>query len=377
MSGLMPSITIERPTPIGGRFAFVDYGVEAEPWHERYLFEVLDGTRVVIITPDEDVYVEDFRVGPGHFRTLRLLPPRGRSVPRGLGVTHDQPVYRFKSHLILPRTMAKAQKLYDAEKKKLERPSRPPDAEVPDEDEEEEEEEDEEDEDEPAFDADAADKAIKRPGGQWIVIGCSDASKVGKPADFSGDLAFARFDGNLGYVVGTDGLVQSVEFSLDADFGKYVRARKKAWAEADPNATPTDDDDARTLPILWSANGYRVRGFAEASRLMEVSEMDEKDFPLEGPRSSSWFLTAMANAGTTPLSRHGKWVTESGVGADSRSSHEHSILSHVLEKAITVDQLNVVNLVALEIVVRRLILLEEAHSVDAGAPSFEGWEHWL
>ena len=36
-----------------------------------------------------------------------------------------------------------------------------------------------------------------------------------------------------------------------------------------------------------------------------------------------------------------------------------------------------VNLGLLEIVGRRLILLEEAHSVDAGAPSFEGWEHWL
>ena len=138
-----------------------------------------------------------------------------------------------------------------------------------------------------------------------------------------------------------------------------------------------ESEDARTLPVLWSANGYRVRPFPEAARMLEVSEMDEKDFPLDGPRSSSWFLTAMANSGTTPLHRHGKWVAESGVGADSRSAHEHSILSHVVEKAITIDQLNVVNLVSLEIVVRRLILLEEAHSVDPGAPSFEGWEHWL
>ena len=36
-----------------------------------------------------------------------------------------------------------------------------------------------------------------------------------------------------------------------------------------------------------------------------------------------------------------------------------------------------VNLVSLEIVGRRLILLEEAHSLDPGSPSFEGWEHWL
>ena len=118
-------------------------------------------------------------------------------------------------------------------------------------------------------------------------------------------------------------------------------------------------EDARTLPVLWSPNGYRARGFQEAARMLEVSEMDEKDFPLDGPRSSSWFITSMANSGTTPLLRHSRWVSESGVGADSRSGHEHSILSHVLEKAVCIDQLNVVNLVSLEIVVRRLGWLEE------------------
>ena len=74
---------------------------------------------------------------------------------------------------------------------------------------------------------------------------------------------------------------------------------------------------------------------------------------------------------------HSKWVSESGVGADSRSAHEHSILSHILEKAVVIDWLNVVSLVCLEIVGRRLILLEEAHAMDPSQPSFEGWEHWL
>ena len=78
-----------------------------------------------------------------------------------------------------------------------------------------------------------------------------------------------------------------------------------------------------------------------------------------------------------PLMRHSKWVSESGVRADSRSAHDHSILSHILENAVVIDQLNVVNLVCLEIVRKRLILLEEAHPIDPGQPSFEGWEHWL
>ena len=67
-----------------------------------------------------------------------------------------------------------------------------------------------------------------------------------------------------------------------------------------------ENENARTRPVLWSANGYRVRGFPEAARMQEVSEMDEKDFLLDGPRSSGWFITAMANSDTTPLQRHGK-----------------------------------------------------------------------
>ena len=96
--------------------------------------------------------------------------------------------------------------------------------------------------------------------------------------------------------------------------------------------------------------------------------MDAKDFPIEGPRSLAWFLEQMANGGTTPLMRHSKWVLESGVGTDSRSAHEHSILSHILEKAVVIDQLNVANLVCLEIFSRRLILLEQAHAIDPGHP---------
>ena len=105
--------------------------------------------------------------------------------------------------------------------------------------------------------------------------------------------------------------------------------------------------------------------------------MDAKDFPIEGPRSLAWFLEQMANGGMTPRMRHSKWVSESGVGSDSHSAHEHSVLSHALEKAVVIDRLNVVKLFCLEIFGRRLILLEEAHAMDPGQPSFEGWEHWL
>jgi hypothetical protein len=219
---------------------------------------------------------------------------------------------------------------------------------------------------------------IERIGGRWIVVGGSMPERLGEPAVFHDTLKFARFDADCGYVLAADDSVQLLEFWPDASFNAEAKKRKTTFGALDGEATPVaETEDARTLPVQWAVNGQRARAFMDAARMQEMSEMDEKDFPLDGPRSLGWFINDMANSGTTPLLRHGKWVAESGVGADSRSAHEHSILSHVLEKSMVVDQLNVVNLVSMEIIGRRLILLEEAHSVDPGQPSFEGWEHWL
>ena len=110
---------------------------------------------------------------------------------------------------------------------------------------------------------------------------------------------------------------------------------------------------------------------------MEEEAFGEKDWPIDGPRAAAWFLDSVVNSGSTPVARHSKWVSESGIGAESRSAHEHHFLSHTLEKMVTVDQLCAKNLVAAELLVRRLVLLEEAHSTNPVHPSFEGAEHWL
>ena len=46
------------PKPKVGAYAFVDYGVAAEPWHERYIAGVVDGQKCVCVTPDLDVIEE-------------------------------------------------------------------------------------------------------------------------------------------------------------------------------------------------------------------------------------------------------------------------------------------------------------------------------
>ena len=375
---LLPSKKIEDPLAKTGRFMYVDYGVDGEPWHERYVYAVLENRHCVVVTPDHDVYVEVMQVGQGCFRNMRLCPEGSRAVPAGLGSGNGQPCYRFDSHIMPHAVMLQAKKLYDKEKRV---PHLPFKASIADEGDVEEEDLSDSgfaDGGPAPFDFGSVSTAIGRVGGRWTVVGGSMPERLGEPGEFHDSLKFARFDFDSGYVLGADDNVQLLELWPDPGFNSFAKARSTAWAALDGDKTPGGEaEDARTLAVHWAVNGQRARPFMDSARMQEVSEMDEKDFPLDGPLSLAWFINAMANSGTTPLLRHGKWVAESGVGADSRSAHEHSILSHVLEKSMVVDQLNVVNLVSMEIVGRRLILLEEAHSVDPGAPSFEGWEHWL
>ena len=88
---MMRSIEVQNPQPIGERFMFVDYGEEGEPWHERYVYDILPGREAVIITPDYDVYTEMLEVGAGKFRNLRICAAGSRALPAGLGKTYGQP----------------------------------------------------------------------------------------------------------------------------------------------------------------------------------------------------------------------------------------------------------------------------------------------
>ena len=55
----LPSITVEKPTPISGPFAFVDDGVAGEPWHERLVLGHVTGSSYIIVTADNGVYEEE------------------------------------------------------------------------------------------------------------------------------------------------------------------------------------------------------------------------------------------------------------------------------------------------------------------------------
>eukprot|EP00974_Lingulodinium_polyedra_P095926 9298043-Lingulodinium_polyedra.AAC.1 len=62
-----------------------------------------------------------------------------------------------------------------------------------------------------------------------------------------------------------------------------------------------------------------------------------------------------------PIARHTRWVRESGIPHTDRCIHEHEILSRFFELAATYDGLSLPNLASVELLARRLQLIEHSH----------------
>ena len=79
------------------RYAYVQYAVAGEPWHEHYVAKNVDFSGAypllfVIYTADGDLYMQE--LGPPSVTGVHAGGPLPR-LPHGLGANRGQPVYRF------------------------------------------------------------------------------------------------------------------------------------------------------------------------------------------------------------------------------------------------------------------------------------------
>ena len=347
---MMPSIAIRNPSAKPQIFVYLDYGVAGEPWHERWVAYHIGGRDYIVITPDLDVYVETLAVPP--LRNLRLGSD-GRRLPDDLGARFRQPVYRFAAGGIPTETLDEAAFLHEK--------SSPPTLPI----------------------AGAGGKSgSKSSGDSWLVVDDASGGATGTVLNEADGLVLKHRVGSLalGRFEDRDLALRSVPTD-ELKITQELRDTADKWhpfmSGITPKAPAPDGGDVRTLAVKWQINGLRMRPFSESVNLMEEEPCPDGEYALAGPRISQWFLHSVVNSGTTPITRHSRWVVESGVGTESRSAHEHFLLSHVIEKACVFDQVNAMNLACLELVMRRLALLEEAHGANPSHPNFEGSEHWL
>ena len=130
----------------------------------------------------------------------------------------------------------------------------------------------------------------------------------------------------------------------------------KSFADRMKRIAADDDEDLRTLAVLYDSQGERYRRFDDSVTL--CTEAAFSDWPLTGDRNVLYRLKNMAKKALTPVTQHSKWLESSRIGKGDRSRYEHESLSKILASAVDYDQLNVSNCLFAERIVRRQMVLE-------------------
>jgi hypothetical protein len=167
----------------------------------------------------------------------------------------------------------------------------------------------------------------------------------------------AVFLGSKG-LVEVDGEVEEIREIPQADLAGYAEARKGSLG------------DVRTLGKHEDPHGRRFLSFQDAFIIMKEEKF--ADWGFQGPRAAKEFLTSLRESGADLTTYHLQWLKNSGVAQKTSVAHEHKTLVEVIRLAVCRDQLNPLNLMSMELVVRRLVQLEIAVSRSPSAPEFAG-----
>jgi len=368
-------------------------------YHERVLLGAVDDSLSTwaIVTPDDDVYLEDISVPP--LDDIKLFTDR--LAPPGIEARN---MYLFNPPLtaeaiegMAPRVMG----LLVGERRRLGLPPMGPSAPVP----------------APAAAVEGARAAsVVVAGGWYLAEPVGDVpigTEVNMPGNFNplqsltsssgSQSALVELFGNVvrvqrmpagavptwaasrrmqlgaGAVVpGTAGpppssyAVQVPSATPEAEAGagesglaafRAALAARRGGSTSDPVAveravgSEITSSDARTLPILVDRTGERWRDFANVVTKVQFSEVD--NWPLEGPRTSLWVIKFVARNGGSFQGRHTKWVSENRLERSDPLVQEHDTISEVMDWLCCVDQLDVSNLVGAESLLRKYQLIEE------------------
>lgn len=346
---------------VGSR-VFVAYDGDEGLYHERLILGHVQAGEYMVMSPDADVYVEQLDRGNVDLVSIRAVGPDGL-LPFGIGPDNS---YRLPVIGVpeLERVLAEGARLTDVERQTRGlvvegRPRRwgagavaggavagaavaaaaplgrgePSQLHMPPE--------------------------LAPPGGLWVLDEPGDRYDIGTAFELPPD-AVVLGDRALFYLDG------SVSVLKHLPAGERVAGYAQAPSEflsLDPRIIPR------------RAN----MSFAEAVSAMTAAPWPEGiPFPLQGPDTRSWFIDTLVQAGYgSPVARHFRWRSESGVGKNDRCIFEHEVLSRFLEIAALKDGLNLRNLSSVEHCLRRLQLIQEAVSEDPLNPSYEGARHFM
>ena len=118
--------------------------------------------------------------------------------------------------------------------------------------------------------------------------------------------------------------------------------------------------DRRALPVLSSTSGERKRPFSVAVSL--VTETAQEGWGIEGPRTTSGLVKAIADGGHTPVQRQFWWRSARGFSASDAGLEEHLFLVDLMEVGSSFDQRSLGECAVFDAFSRRYQVWEEAYS---------------
>lgn len=339
-----------------GTRLLVKYNVAERVHHARFVLAHVFGQHYVILTPDGDIYDDDYldRVNiTGH----RVWPPDG-SLPYGLmpQMVHDFTVWPTddEAAALFVEGEVEAARIRTDEGLQVDG-SVAVDMRVA-----------------PAVGGtgdgavvDAGDgggAAAVAPRGRGAGRLGADAmvaAAVGPDPGAGGAVVERR---RIGPVVGVDrgggGPDAGVGGGLDALRAALSANSPKADAGAAASSTcEKGSDDLRTLPVQYEATGGRFRAFRECINCFD--ETPFPDWPVPGPLTVQWCCKFMRDKGGSPTAWHNMWKLTGKL-----QDHENNVIAHeglcrTLEVMCVYDQLDAVNIAAAELVCRQIQTLEE------------------
>ena len=128
-------------------------------------------------------------------------------------------------------------------------------------------------------------------------------------------------------------------------------------------------DDARTLSVQYDDQGERYKPWREATR--ESREYGYPDWPHEGPQTVLHLMKHMLKNGGSPKQWLQLWGRQKGIHENDRVMHEMRSLMDCMEHAACYDQLNLPCLASMETVGRRVQSIVDAY--QSGSTSAPDW----
>ena len=226
-------------------------------------------------------------------------------------------------------------------------------------------------------------KPIVPAGGNqvWIITENVEEFKVGDTANvkFDRDLMIGGHTGLIKTATGwvkaeLVGIGEAVEVA-DARRGVVSSKAVPAGGDVgldkgpgDPEAAEDGATDARCLVVDYDNQGVRFKDWRTLAS--EIRDYGYEDWPFDGPATVVHMVKHMQKFGGDPKQWLELWCRQKGIADQDRVKHELRSLMDVLHLGGTYDQLNLPILASFETVARRVQCIVDAYAAGGSSPDW-------